>query len=145
MNPFRLALRMLAVTFLGAAGCHAVLGVAAERLLDASLPAEMLRYASLDSQNRFYGTMFGVTGIALWICAADLQRYDPIIRCLLWGFLLGGVARLGAVLRNGWPSAPVTVLLVIELAVAPILLSWHNAIQRREGLGAAHDVDRKLR
>jgi hypothetical protein len=130
MKRFPFILRVTATAMFAAAACHAFLGLAAERILDPGLPTEIAGFASLDSQNRFYGTMFGAVGVALWICARDLPRYDPIIRCLLWGLLLAGVARLGAVLRNGWPSAAVTVLLVVELIAAPAVLAWHTKIRR---------------
>jgi hypothetical protein len=130
MSQFPLVLRVTATAILAAAACHAFLGLAAERILDPGLPIEIAEFASLDSQNRFYGTMFGAVGVAIWISARDLPRYDPIIRCLLWGLLLAGLARLGAVLCNGWPSAAVTVLLVVELVAAPALLAWQSASRR---------------
>ena len=103
---------------------HAVLGLGADRMLDPSVPDAAVRHASLDSQNRFYGTAFAVFGVLLWICATDLDRYGPVFVALLIVFFLGGVARLVSVALRGVPSVMIRVLTGLELAIPPLLLWW---------------------
>jgi hypothetical protein len=127
-NKFQLTLRVAAAGTIAAALCHGVLGLSAERILDPRIPAELAGHASLDRQNRFYGTMFGATGVALWNCAGDRQRYDTIVRCLRRGLVLAGVARLGAVqAADGRRQRSQCCL---SSSLLPRLLFWPGTAQR---------------
>ena len=93
-NLYRHILRALALGVAAAGAAHALLGVAAERLLDPLLPASIESLPTLDSQNRFYGAMFGVVGAVIWQAAGDIERYWPIITTTLVGFTVAGLARM---------------------------------------------------
>src|SRR5262249_23677177 len=105
-------------------GLHVVFGLGADAMLGARGPAEAMADPALDSQNRFYGAAFTVYGVLLFICAADLRKYQVVLRALLWVFLVAGVARLVSVVRYGLPPSPVLVLLISELVLPPVLLVW---------------------
>lgn len=121
---YRLLLRAEALGMGAAGALHASIGVAADRLLDPRLPASLEALPSLDSQNRFYGAMFAVTGAVLWQAAGDLERYRPLVVTVLVGFMLAGLVRLIAVAKLGWPAPMVLALFVIEVVVPPCMLVW---------------------
>jgi len=130
MTAFSTIVRAFAVAMVAAGGCHAFLGLSADRILDAGLPVSILKLASLDSQNRFYGAMFGVAGAVLWVAAGNLERYDTILRILLCGGVLAGVLRLVSIAWVGWPSPLVIALMVIELCGTPLLLVWYAHVRK---------------
>ena len=66
--------------FLLVAALHLAFGLNADALLGAHVNPETAAEPSLSSQNRFYGVAFAVYGPLLYICATDLQRYEPILR-----------------------------------------------------------------
>jgi hypothetical protein len=112
-----------------AGAAHAALGVAADRLLDPSLPASVEGLPTLDSQNRFYGAMFGVIGSVVWQAAGDLERYWPIISTTLVGFTIAGLARMRSASKLGWPAPAVVSLLVIEVVIPPCMLLWGSRLK----------------
>ena len=106
---------------------HAVFGLGADRMLDPTVPDAAVQHASLDSQNRFYGTAFALYGVLLWLCVTDIDRYDPVFVALLMVFFLGGVMRLLSARLRGWPSVMIRVLTGLELVIPPLLLWWRAA------------------
>lgn len=93
-------------------------------LLGARLPAEALRDATLDSQNRFYGVAFTLYGVLLFLSATDLPRYATVLRCVLWVFFAAGLARLVSIASHGVPPPLVLALLMSELAAPPLIHFW---------------------
>jgi hypothetical protein len=83
MRLFALVLRFFAlVTFLFGA-LHLVLGMGADVLLGAKVPAAVISDPTLDSQNRFYGVSFTLSGVLLLLCASDIPRYATVLHCVL--------------------------------------------------------------
>jgi hypothetical protein len=107
---------------------HAVLGPGADRMLDASVPDAAVGHASLDSQNRFYGTAFALYGVLLWLCSTDMTRYGPVFVALLIVFFVGGLMRLVSIARVGLPSMTIRILTGLELALPPLLLWWQSTL-----------------
>jgi Domain of unknown function (DUF4345) len=78
--------------------------------------------ASIDSELRFYATLFiGFGGGFVW-AAADLARRSVVVQVLSGLFLAGGLARLLAIWQTGVPHAFYIVLIVVEIAVPG--LNW---------------------
>jgi hypothetical protein len=125
-----LFLKIAAPIFVLIGALHLVLGVGADVLLGAKLPAEALADAALNSQNRFYGIAFSLYGVLLFLCATDLQRYATVLRCVLWVFFAAGLARLVSIATHGVPPPLVLALLVTELALPPILHLWLSKVLR---------------
>jgi hypothetical protein len=125
-----LFLKIAAPIFVLVGALHLVLGVGADVLLGAKLPAEALADAALNSQNRFYGIAFSLYGVLLFLCATDLQRYATVLRCVLWVFFAAGLARLVSIATHGVPPPLVLALLVTELALPPILHLWLSKVLR---------------
>jgi hypothetical protein len=105
---------------------HLVLGLHADVLLGARLPAAVIADPALDSQNRFYGVAFMLYGVVLFVGGSDLERYLPMVRSALWIFLAAGVARLVSILLYGLPPPLVMTRLLVEVVGTPMLLMWLN-------------------
>jgi hypothetical protein len=130
LKSLSLVLRLVSLVFFGVAAVHLILGLGADQLLGAVVPAEALTEPSLDSQNRFYGVSFAFYGLAFYICAGDLKRFRPILEAAFLVFFLAGCARLVSWALHGAPAALVTALLAAELALPPLLYAWlRSALQ----------------
>ncbi len=129
MKTYALILKLSAPIFLIVGALHLFLCVGADVMLGAQLPAEALKDSVLDSQNRFYGTSFTLYGVLLFLCATDLRKYAPVLRCLLWVFFAAGLARVVSIATHGFPSALVLVLLVSEVVLPIPLIQWLAKIQ----------------
>jgi hypothetical protein len=103
---------------------HLVLGLQADVLLGARLPASVIADPAMDSQNRFYGVAFMLYGVVLFAGGSDLKRYLPVVRSALWIFFAAGVARLVSILLYGFPPPLVMTLLLVEVVGTPVLLLW---------------------
>jgi peptidoglycan/LPS O-acetylase OafA/YrhL len=105
-------IRAAALVPLLAGGGGAVLGPAL--LGEAAGPAtdSHLRYLS--------GLLLGVGLVALW-CAADLPRRRDVFLALAVLVVLGGLARMGGALAQGWPPLPHGLALLMEIGVVPLL------------------------
>jgi hypothetical protein len=103
---------------------HLVLGLQADVLLGARLPASVIADPAMDSQNRFYGVAFMLYGVVLFVGGSDLKRYLPVVRSALWIFFAAGVARLVSILLYGFPPPLVMTLLLVEVIGTPVLLLW---------------------
>jgi Domain of unknown function (DUF4345) len=123
-------LKLIAPIFALVGAVHLTLGVGADVLLGAKLPAEALTDAALDSQNRFYGIAFTLYGVLLFLCATDLRRYATVLRCVLWVFFAAGLARLVSIATHGVPPPLVLALLALELAAPPLLHLWLSKVLR---------------
>lgn len=130
MHAFALFLKVAAPVFVLVGALHLALGVGADVLLGAKLPAEALADAALDSQNRFYGIAFSLYGVLLWVCATDLPKYATVLRCVLWVFFVAGLARLVSIATHGVPPPLVLGLLATELALPPLLHLWLSSALR---------------
>jgi len=129
MRTLALVLRLLAPVFFIAGALHLVLGLGADVLLGAKLPAEAASNAALDSQNRFYGVSFTLYGVLLLVCSSNIPRYATILRCVLWVFFAAGVARLVSVALHGIPPPLVMFLLVSEVLLPPGLAWWLSRVE----------------
>ena len=128
MRNLSLFLRVVAPVFFIVGALHLILGLNADVLLGAMVPAEALNDPALDSQNRFYGMAFTLYGVLLLLSATDLPKYATVLRCVLWVFFLSGVARLVSIATHGIPPAPVVLLLGSELVAPPLLLFWLSRV-----------------
>lgn len=128
MRLFALVLRFFALVIFLVGALHLVLGVGADVLLGAKVPAAAISDPALDSQDRFYGVSFTLSGVLLLLCASDIPRYATVLRCVLWVFFAAGIARLVSIAIYGFPPAPVVALLVVELVVPPALVWWLSRV-----------------
>jgi hypothetical protein len=130
MTALARVLKFCAPVFLLVGILHLAIGVEADVLLGARLPADAIIDPALDSQNRFYGVAFTLYGVLLWLCATDIAKYAQVLRCVLWVFFAAGIARLVSIAIHGLPPAPVIALLLSELLLPPVLVLWLNRVVR---------------
>jgi Domain of unknown function (DUF4345) len=123
MRALAIALKLAAPVFFVVGLLHLTLGVGADVLLGARLSAEAITDPALDSQNRFYGVSFTLYGVLLLLCSTNIPKYTTVLRCVLWVFFAGGLARIVSIVIHGFPPLPVNVLLAGEL-LSPHLLVW---------------------
>lgn len=128
MSLYSTILKLASFVFFAVAAVHLVFGLAADQMLGALVPSEAMKEPSLDSQNRFYGVSFAFYGVALYICATDLVRFEPILKAALGVFFLAGCARLASWAAYGAPAPLVVGLLVTELVLPPALYLWHRKV-----------------
>jgi hypothetical protein len=129
MKQLTVVLRILAVVVFFVAALHVVLGLEADALLGAKVGPEVATEPSLSSQNRFYGVVFALLGIVLWLAANELRSRAVFFKAAMWVFFVAGVARLVAWAQHGAPAPLVVVLLASELVVPPALLAWYARVR----------------
>lgn len=128
MRVFIIFLKLLALVPVFVGLLHVIHGLGTDVQLGARVTAAVLADPVLDSQNRFYGTIFMGYGVLLYLCATDLRRHVVLFRILVGFVYLGGVARLLSMALHGAPSAPVVGLTIIELVGVPLLMLWHARV-----------------
>ena len=128
MRSLTLVLKLVAPLFFIVGALHLVLGLGADALLGATLPAEAMNDAALDSQNRFYATAFTLYGVLLFVCSTDIRKYATVLRCVLWVFFVAGLARFVSIARHGSPPPMIWLLLVSEVLPPPLLAWWLSRV-----------------
>ena len=93
-----------------------------------SIPGSVPVNATMDSEDRFYGTLFGAYGIAVLSCIADVERKRHLLHFLLVAFFAGGIARLVSLAVTGLPHPLFTALTLVELAIPPLAALAHRRI-----------------
>jgi hypothetical protein len=86
----------------------------------------------LSTSNARYlsGLLLGI-GLTFWIAIPTIERRGTIVRGLAAIVVIGGLARLaGAVLVTGFPPS-VSLPLVLELGVTPLIALWRERVERR--------------
>ena len=87
--------------------------------------------ASLDSEHRFYASIFLMYGVALLWCARDLSTRRQLFHFLLLTLFIGGLARVVSVFAAGCPHPLFLLRGVIELVVPPLLWYFSDAQSRQ--------------
>ena len=102
---------------------HLVLG-------SASIPGSIPVNATMDSEDRFYATLFGAYGLAILWCIEDIEQKGGLLRLLLLTFFAGGIARLISVAVMGLPHPLFVFLGALELAIPPLVALAHRRVVR---------------
>ncbi len=110
------------VALFGAICC--LIALAHIALGPSAIPGAIPVNATMDSEDRFYATLFLGFGIALIWCARDVAARTQVFGFLLAVFFAGGLARLLSVAAVGWPSPLFIFLGGLELALPPTLWLW---------------------
>lgn len=125
-------MRLLLVAVLTLGGLAAV-GIALTHIVvgPASIPGSIPVNATMDSEDRFYATIFLGYGLALLWCTRAIDRRANFIRFLAAILFAGGVSRVISIAAVGLPNALFQALTALEF-VAPALV-WF--LLRRIGKG----------
>jgi len=87
-----------------------------------SIPGSIPVNATMDSEDRFYATLFLGFGAACIWTARDLSGRARVFDALMLVFFLGGVARLVSMAQVGLPGALFQFLGSLELVLPPLFV-----------------------
>ena len=96
-----------------------------------SIPGSVPVNATMDSEDRFYATIFLGFGVAIIWCARDIVQRQRTFQFLLVIFFLGGIARIVSAIAVGWPNALFQFLGAIELVLPVLLYACLRSLNRR--------------
>ena len=109
-KSFQVFLGLFGVTAIFIASLHVVLGPSA-------IPGSVPVNPTMDSEDRFYATLFAAYGVALIWCIKDIERKSMIVYFLTATFFAGGLARLVSIAAVGLPNAFFISMTVLELVI----------------------------
>ena len=92
----------------------------------ASIPGSVPVNATMDSEDRFYATLFLGFGAALVWVSRDLRQRSAVFFALLGVFFLGGIARTISWFAVGPPIPMFVFLGSLELILPPLLWWGHR-------------------
>ena len=92
----------------------------------AAIPGSVPVNATMDSEDRFYATLFLGFGAAMVWSGMDLANRRPVLGALLIVFFLGGLARIISWIAVGPPIGLFIVLGAVELVLPPLLWYWSS-------------------
>jgi hypothetical protein len=98
----------------------------------AIIPGSVPVNATMDSEDRFYATLFLGFGAALMWCSRDLQTRQALFGGLLVTFFLAGISRVISAIVVGLPNDLFIVLGTLELGLPPLLWCWHRFTLRQQ-------------
>jgi hypothetical protein len=77
----------------------------------------------MDSEDRFYATLFAAYGLALIWCVKDVEAKSSTVYFLTATFFVGGLARVVSIAAVGLPNTFFTVMTALELLL-PIYMAF---------------------
>lgn len=92
----------------------------------ASIPGSIPVNATLDSEDRFYASLFLGFGAAHVWCARDLGARLGVLLALQATFFIGGLARIISWIMVGPPFELFIALGALELIIPPAVWLWHR-------------------
>jgi hypothetical protein len=88
-----------------------------------SIPGSIPVNPTMDSEDRFYATLFMAYGAALLWCIKDIEQKNKVVYFLTLTFFVGGLARLVSMAAVGLPNAFFIVMTVLELLL-PLVIAF---------------------
>jgi hypothetical protein len=125
MADFRIEKRALQIAVALAAGVPVLVGMWGV-LAGVGAPG-----AFADSQYRYLSGILTGVGFGFWAMVPGIEKRRWPFRLLGGIVVLGGMARLGALLASGGSQA-VWAALAMELIVTPILVLWRERVERMD-------------
>ena len=110
-------------------GVLTMMGLADPIYAAAGLPA----HALLDSNLRFLGGLWLVSGLALFWLIPRIERETALFRALWLMIFAGGVGRLLSMAFVGPPPWPFVCFTLLEIAGAPLFIAWQARLARATG------------
>ena len=101
-------------------GVLTMLGLSDPIYAAAGLPA----HALLDSNLRFFGGLWLVLGLSLYVLIPRIERETLLFRTLWLMIFAGGVGRLLSMAFAGLPPWPFVGFTVLEIVGAPLFIAW---------------------
>jgi hypothetical protein len=91
-----------------------------------AIPGSIPVNATMDSEHRFYTSLFLGFGAALIWCSRNLDEREMPFKALLLVFFVGGLARCMSAMQVGMPSNLFQFLWALELILPPLFWFWHR-------------------
>ncbi len=116
--------------FLGVFGATAILIATLHWVRGpAAIPGSVPVNATMDSEDRFYATLFAAYGVAMLWCVRDIERKSAVVYFLAITFFIGGVARLVSMAAVGMPDPFFIAMTVLELLIPifMVCMQWRIA------------------
>ena len=85
------------------------------------IPGGVVTNATMDSEDRFYATLFLGFGLATIWCTHNLETRERPLLALLAVFFAGGIARIISLMAVGSPGPIFLALGTLELILPPLL------------------------
>jgi hypothetical protein len=120
----RRTLQVLLALFGVTAICISLLHIA---LGPTAIPGSIPVNATMDSEDRFYATLFLAYGVTLLWCIREVERKARVVYFLMLTFFVGGLARIVSMVAVGLPNAFFIAMTLLEL----VLLVVFAALQFR--------------
>lgn len=83
----------------------------------AAIPGSIPVNPTMDSEDRFYATLFLAYGVVLLWCIKDVESKARVVHFLMLVFFAGGLARIVSMLAVGPPNAFFIAMTVLELVL----------------------------
>ncbi|MGP0089562.1 MAG: DUF4345 domain-containing protein [Xanthobacteraceae bacterium] len=97
----------------------------------AFIPGSVPVNPTMDSEDRFYATIFLGFGVTLLWCAGSIEHRAQVIRFLVSLFFLGGCARLISIIFVGPPNPFFQIMTALELLLPPAIWLLLAMVARR--------------
>jgi hypothetical protein len=120
----RISMKKFLQIYLGAFGITAIFIALLHIILGPSaIPGAIPVNATMDSEDRFYATLFAAYGVALLWCIKDIEQKSTVVYFLATTFFVGGLARLVSIAAVGLPNTFFITMTVLELLI-PFLIGF---------------------
>jgi hypothetical protein len=127
MNMMKKALQiflgLFGITAIFIASLHIVLGPSA-------IPGSVPVNATMDSEDRFYATLFAAYGVALLWCIKEIERKSMVVYFLALTFFVGGLARLVSIAAVGLPNTFFIAMTVLELLIPFLMVFMQSRLAK---------------
>jgi hypothetical protein len=125
-KTFQVFLGLFGVATILIALLHVVLGPSA-------IPGSMPVNTTMDSEDRFYATLFGAYGVALLWCIRDIERKSQLVYFLAATLFVGGLARVVSMMAVGLPNTFFIAMTVLELIIPAVMVFMQSRISGAAG------------
>ena len=122
-KSLQIFLGLFGMTAIFIASLHIVLGPSA-------IPGSVPVNDTMDSEDRFYATLFAAYGVALLWCIKGVERKSSVVYFLALTFLVGGLARLMSIAVVGLPNTLFIAMTVLELLIPFSMAFMQSRISR---------------
>ena len=85
---------------------------------------------TIDSELRFYAAWYAAAGVVLLRAIPRVESEGATIRAVCVVFFVCACARLISIIFVGTPHPVAVTLMVVEFAIAPVVVPWQAAVAR---------------